>query len=434
MPDLELDRRSRHNRRRVFAGIFLGYAGYYLVRNNLALAIPDILREYPQHSKAELGTALTGLSIAYGVSKFLMGSVSDRSNPKYFLPLGLLLSCAIMFASGIFKTIYASLGAVILIQTLNGWFQGMGWPPSGKTMVHWFSTKERGLVVSTWNASHNVGGALVAQIALVGVTLFHDWGAKFYFNAAIAALIAVVAFLLLEDTPQSRGLPAIEAYRNDYPPDYTADHERTMTYREIFMGHVLNNRYLWAIAFANAFVYFVRYGVVNWIPTYLQRAKGFSFDQSSLGWALYEYAAIPGTIACGWMSDRVFKGRRAPATILFMSLTLVAVVVYWLNAKGPLWIDYAALIAIGFLIYGPIMIIGLHALDLVPKKAAGTAAGFTGFFGYVFGSAAAGSGVGWIADRWDWQGVFITMVGCCLLTIFFSALTLGHRSRSAHST
>ena len=107
------------------------------------------------------------------------------------------------------------------------------------------------------------------------------------------------------------------------------------------------------------------------------------------------------------MSDRVFKGRRAPATILFMALTLVAVVVYWLNRNGPLWIDYAALIAIGFLIYGPIMIIGLHALDLVPKKAAGTAAGFTGFFGYVFGSAIAGTGVGWIADHWGWNGVFV---------------------------
>ena len=107
------------------------------------------------------------------------------------------------------------------------------------------------------------------------------------------------------------------------------------------------------------------------------------------------------------MSDRWFKGRRAPANILFMALTLVAVVVYWLNMHGPLWIDYAALIAIGFLIYGPIMIIGLHALDLVPKKAAGTAAGFTGFFGYVFGSAIAGTGVGWIADRWGWNGVFV---------------------------
>ena len=429
--DRTVDQQYRRHRRSVFAGIFTGYAAYYLVRNNLALAIPDILKDYPQHSKADLGWALTALSISYGVSKFLMGSVSDRANPKYFLPLGLLLSSAVMFVSGTAKAMYASLAIVVIVQAINGWVQGMGWPPCGKSMVHWFSTRERGLVVSTWNVGHNVGGALVATFALWGVTLFNDWGAKFYFNALIAAAVAVVAFFLLRDTPQAYGLPPVEEYRNDYPPDYNAQSERTFTYREIFVEHVLSNKYLWAIAIANAFIYFVRYGVVNWIPTYLQTAKGFTFSQSSRGWALYEFAAIPGTIACGWVSDKMFKGRRAPATILFMALTLAAVVVYWLNQHGPLWIDYAALFAIGFLIYGPIMIIGLHALDLVPKKAAGTAAGFTGFFGYVFGSAIAGSGVGWIADHWGWPGVFMTMVACCLLTIAFSAMTLGHQAQSA---
>jgi OPA family glycerol-3-phosphate transporter-like MFS transporter len=428
--DPRIDRLYRRQRSSVFAGIFIGYAGYYLVRNNLALAIPDILREYPQHSKAELGLALTGLSIAYGASKFLMGAVSDRSNPKYFLPLGLLLSCGIMLTSGTVKAVYTSLWVLVVLQTLNGWVQGMGWPPCGKTMVHWFSTRERGLVVSVWNVSHNVGGALVANFALLGVVLFGDWGAKFYFNALIAAALALLVFVLMRDTPQSVGLPPVEIYKNDYPPDYSADHERTFTFREIFLESVLPNRYLWAIAIANAFVYFVRYGVVNWIPTYLETAKGFSFRESSIAWSLYEYAAIPGTIACGWISDRVFRSRRAPATILFMALTLVAVVVYWLNLHGPLWIDYAALIAIGFLIYGPIMIIGLHALDLVPKKAAGTAAGFTGFFGYVFGSAIAGTGVGWIADVFGWNGVFITMIACCVLTIVFSAFTLRHRATS----
>ena len=431
VPDAAIDREYRRHRRSVFAGILIGYAGYYLVRNNLALAIPDILKEYPQYSKADLGWAMTALSITYGVSKFLMGSVSDRANPKYFLPIGLLLSSAIIFVSGTVKAIYASLALVIVLQAVNGWVQGMGWPPCGKLMVHWFSTRERGLVVSTWNVGHNVGGALVATFALWGFALFNDWGAKLYFNAMIAAAVAVVVFFLLRDTPQAYGLPPVEEYRNDYPPDYSADNERTFSYREIFLEHVLSNKYLWAIAVANAFIYFVRYGVVNWIPTYLQTAKGFTFTESSRGWALYEFAAIPGTIACGWVSDKVFKGRRAPATILFMTLTLLAVVVYWLNQHGPLWIDYAALFAIGFLIYGPIMIIGLHALDLVPKKAAGTAAGFTGFFGYVFGSAIAGSGVGWIADRFGWPGVFMTMVACCVLTIAFSAMTLGHRAESA---
>jgi OPA family glycerol-3-phosphate transporter-like MFS transporter len=430
LPAERVEPTYRRLRREVFAGIFVGYGAYYLVRNTMALAIPDILREHPEHSKAELGTALTGLAIAYGLSKFLMGSVSDRSNPRYFLPLGLVLSSTILLFCGVVKGVFASIGLVVALMTLNGWVQGMGWPPCGKTMVHWFSTRERGLTVSVWNTAHNIGGALVANFALLGVTLFHDWGAKFYFNALIAGAVAVGVFFLMRDTPQSCGLPPVEQYKDDYPPGYSEDHERTLGFREILLVHVLRNRYLWAIAIANAFVYFVRYGVVNWIPTYLETAKGFSFKQSSLGWALYEYAAIPGTIACGWISDRWFKGRRAPATILFMALTLVAVVVYWLNLTGPLWVDYAALIAIGFLIYGPIMIIGLHALDLVPKKAAGTAAGFTGFFGYVFGSALSGTGVGWIADHWGWSGVFTTMVACCVLAIVFSAFTLGHAATS----
>src|SRR5439155_3762150 len=94
----------------------------------------------PISAMMALGSALTGLSIAYGLSKFLMGSVSDRSNPRYFMPLGLLLSSAIMAAFGLIPALYGSLLAIAAIQVLNGWVQGMGWPPCGKTMVHWFST------------------------------------------------------------------------------------------------------------------------------------------------------------------------------------------------------------------------------------------------------------------------------------------------------
>jgi OPA family glycerol-3-phosphate transporter-like MFS transporter len=431
LPAEQIDPEYRRLRFQVFAGIFIGYAGYYLVRNNFSLAMPDILKEYPQYSKAQLGTAMTGLSMAYGFSKFLMGSVSDRSNPRYFMPLGLLLSCAMMCICGWVKAVYLSLGLIVALQVLNGWFNGMGWAPCGKTIVHWFSTKERGRAISIWNVAHNIGGALVATIALWGVAIFGDWGAKFYFNAMVASAIALLLFVLLRDTPQSCGLPAVEEFKNDYPPDYTVEHERILSFREIFFGHVFNNKLLWAIAIANAFVYFVRYGVVNWIPTYMETAKGFDFKDSSLAWALFEWSAVPGTILCGWMSDKVFKSRRAPATILFMIPTLLGLIVYGMNRHGPLWIDIAALIAIGFFIYGPIMLIGLQALDMVPKKAAGTAAGFTGFFGYVFGSAFSGTGVGWIADHWDWGGVIITMCVCAVLTMAFSAMTLGHRAHSA---
>ena len=125
LPVERIDPAYRRLRRQVFAGIFIGYAACYLVRNNLALAIPDILKEHPEYSKAMLGTALTGLSIAYGVSKFLMGSVSDKSNPRWFLPLGLLVSCVILFVCGTVKAVFESLLILTVLQTLNGWVQGM---------------------------------------------------------------------------------------------------------------------------------------------------------------------------------------------------------------------------------------------------------------------------------------------------------------------
>jgi OPA family glycerol-3-phosphate transporter-like MFS transporter len=430
LPPDRIDAEYRRLRWQVFVGIFVGYAGFYLVRNNFALAMPAILKAHPEFTKTQLGWAMTGLLTAYGLSKFFMGSVSDRSNPRWFMATGLLLSSAITFAFGVVPGLYGSLLAIVALQALNGWCNGMGWPPCGKTMVHWWSPRERGRIVAVWNCAHNFGGAGIAIFGTWAVAHFGHWGGTFWFNAAIAAGVAVLIALLLRDTPQSCGLPPIEQFKDDYPPGYSAAHERTFTFKEIFLSYVLNNRFLWFIAIANAFVYFVRFGVVNWIPTYLQTAKGFDFKASGLAWTAFELAGIPGTILCGWLSDRVFKARRAPATILFMALTLVGLVVYALNGRGPLWIDIASLIAIGFFIYGPIMMIGLHALDLVPKKAAGTAAGFTGLFGYFFGSAPSGAGVGWIAERFGWGGVFATMVGCCVLTMAFSALTLGHRTTS----
>jgi OPA family glycerol-3-phosphate transporter-like MFS transporter len=155
----------------------------------------------------------------------------------------------------------------------------------------------------------------------------------------------------------------------------------------------------------------------------LEEAKGFSVKETGWAYFAYEYAGIPGTLLCGWISDKVFKGRRAPSTIIYMILVLVAVLVYWQNPPGNLWIDNLALVAIGFLIYGPVMLIGVQALDLVPKKAAGTAAGLTGLFGYLGGALFANIAMGFVVDQWGWDGGFIVIVLACVLSIIFTAFT-----------
>lgn len=429
LPDSEMHAAYWRLRLQVFLGIFVGYAGYYLVRKNFTLAMPYLIEE--GYSKTELGLALSGVSIAYGLSKFFMGNVSDRSNARVFMTLGLTCSALIMIFMGTVPFATSSVTVMFSLLLLNGWFQGMGWPPSGRVMVHWFSLGERGTKMAIWNVAHNIGGGLVGPIAIFGMAMFADWHSILYVHGFFALGIAALIFLLVRDTPQSQGLCTIEKFHDDYPRtyQYDASHEKELSAKAIFFEYVLNNKFLWVIALANAFVYFVRYGVLDWAPTYLSEVKHFSFEQSGWAYAFYEFAGIPGTLICGWLSDKYFAGRRAPITIFYMLLTLICIVVYWQNPPGSPNIDIAMLVGIGFFIYGPIMLIGVQALDLAPKKAAGTAAGFTGLFGYVGGAVSANIVIGYVVDSAGWDAGFALLVGACLLAMFLIALTWNSEKR-----
>jgi OPA family glycerol-3-phosphate transporter-like MFS transporter len=435
--DGDVDKRYAKMRLQVFLGAFIGYAAFYIVRKNFSMAIP-MLAPFG-FTKGELGTVLAMNAVAYALSKFLMGSVSDRSDARKFLPLGLVLaSISMMFMIVPIQYVGAehkSL-AIFLMGVLNflvGWFNGMGWPPCGRVMTHWFSQNERGTKMSIWNCAHNVGGALIGPMSVYGATWFGSWfygsNEQFYFlvgtflfPSAVAILIAIIAYCLIRDTPQSCGLPAIEKYRNDYPKNYSEKSEQTLSTKDIFFKYVFNNKFLWFIAISNAFVYMVRYGCLDWAPTLLT-AKGI--DLKDAGWAYfaYEFAAIPGTLICGWLSDKVFHGRRALPTMIFMFIVALFICLYWAFMDN-LTVVIIALIGIGFFIYGPVMLIGVQALDLAPKNAAGTAAGLTGFFGYFFGTAIlANSLLGYVADNYGWEMTFVLLLGACILSIVFMGVT-----------
>ncbi|VDR25700.1 G-3-P permease [Raoultella terrigena] len=131
------------------------------------------------------------------------------------------------------------------------------------------------------------------------------------------------------------------------------------------------------------------------------------------------------------MSDKVFRGNRGATGVFFMTLVTIATVVYWLNPPGNPGVDMACMIVIGFLIYGPVMLIGLHALELAPKKAAGTAAGFTGLFGYLGGSVAASAIVGYTVDFFGWDGGFMVMIGGSVLAVLLLIVVMVGRKASS---
>lgn len=460
LPEEKIDSTYKRLRLQVFLGAFFGYAAYYLVRKNLALAIPGMIQPVEHgglgYTKLQLGIALSAISIAYAFSKFLMGALSDRSNARKFLVIGLILSSLLMMSVGLFRFATSSVMIIFLIMLVIGWLAGMGWPPCGRIMVHWFSYNERSFKMGIWNTSHTVGSGLMGNLAAWGTLLIggffladigggvmveQSWRAVFVFPSAVALLIALFCWWALRDTPQSCGLPPIDVYRNDIPARKEMSSDKKIPVKELFVKYIFKNKVLWLIAIANVFVYLVRYGIGDWAPTYCEEAGLLTSEQSKMAFSLHNYAGVPGMILIGWISTKLFKGRCAPANVIYMVLVLLGILLYWKALPVAQFITgsfstdpdstrvtvvYTALILIGFFIYGPVALIGVQAVNLVPKNAAGTAAGFVGLFGYLLGDALLSKVlIGAVADdvKLGWEATFWIFIAACILAAFFSATT-----------
>jgi OPA family glycerol-3-phosphate transporter-like MFS transporter len=125
-----------------------------------------------------------------------------------------------------------------------------------------------------------------------------------------------------------------------------------------------------------------------------------------------------------------------------MFLCALGVILYWMVGSGVIQAEpavqkvliYVALCLIGFFIYGPVALTGVQALNLVPKNAAGTAAGFVGLFGYLVGDAVCSKiVVGGIANGASWDAAMLSVAIGSFIGVFLCALLIPSEKKLAAS-
>lgn len=393
LPPSEVARLYPGYRWRIFEAAFMAYAMFYIVRNNFAPVSKEIGAAL-HYDKAMIGDILAGTAIAYGLGKFIMGYFADRSDARKYVAVGMLLTAGLNFIFGA-TTSYT---AHVILWTVNGFVQGMGYGPCTRGLSHWYSAKERGTIFGIWNVSHNIGGGIAGLLA-AKCAQHWGWQSAFYVPGIFATLGAVYLFWRMRDTPQSVGLPSVEEYKNDWPPEEQGAHEQELSFKEMFLKYILPNKMLWVLALANVFVYIMRYSMVDWGPTYLKEVKGASLVEGGFSTTVIEFAGAAGMLSMGWVSDKV-GGRRGRVSLIAMIPLLLAFGAILIVPATMLWLDMVLFAVIGFFVYVPVMFSGVMSLDLTSKKAVGTAAGFVGFFGYV-GRVIQGKGLDWLSQHYD---------------------------------
>jgi sugar phosphate permease len=434
-------RKYRYWRVRLLYTLIIGYASFYLVRQNMQIAVPLMLREFGC-SKTQIGWVFSAFPIVYGIGKFVSGTICDRVNVRHYMASGLALAALCSLCIGLSPalsslaraTLGCALSPLLLIAvfySFNGLFQSAGWPPIARLMTNWFSPRQLGTYWGIVNASHQIGSV---AILLGGAWLgeHFGWRAIFFIPAVLCLLLALFLHNRLCDTPESEGLPPMEVYEGlKRMEEVKNTGDVHASFREIFLKHILPNRALWLVCWANFFLYVVRMGFFNWAPTFLREARGSSPMGSSIQTSLFELSGLVAGIFAGYISDRWASGKRNAVSAVFMALLVLCLLAFWhLPINHPAF-DTILLTIIGFFVYGPQTLAGVAGAEFGSGRAAATANGLTGLFGYM-GAIFAGFGVGLITDHFGWNFAILFYVACAAISLFFFSLTWAETSQKRY--
>ena len=373
----EIDAIYRRNRRLILLAITVGYGVAYTCRLGLSVVKKPLL-DSGIFTAGDLGDIGAALFYAYALGKLTNGFLADHANLKRFFAFGVLGSALLNLLMGRSELIWIW----IILWGLNGWFQGFGAPTGAVSLANWFSTSERGRYYGIWSTGHAIGEGLtfVGSATLVS---FFGWQAGFWGPGVICIFVAAAIYLAMQDRPQTLGLPVIADWKNDHPPNSPKEQVSKNGTGKIQLS-MFKMPAVWVLGLASSTMYMTRYAINSWGFLYLQEAKGYSLIESGSLLGLNTVAGIAGCLAYGFISDKLFRARRPPVTLIFGIFEILALIVIFYAPPGHMILVTSAFILYGFMLSGLLAALGgLFAIDIVPKRAAGAAMGFIGVFSYI---------------------------------------------------
>lgn len=461
----------------------IGYALFYLVRKNFSLAMPGLQADFGV-SKVQLGLFLSLNGVIYGLSRYINGIITDRGSARKIMSLGLFL-CGLVnigfgcsdFLAGLFAGIASSAGngvafTSIMIYTMgimwviNGYLQGMGVPPCTKTLAQWIHPSELATKMSIWNMSHSIGAGLAMALCgwfimphlgtdissnpemlstmaanmelaaddpkvLQFAAHYGAWRWCFILPAIVALLGSVFLYFTFKDSPSDVGLPEVVGEKKAI----VQTPEEKAEYKSFVNKYVYKNNIIWILACTNFMVYIVRFACLDWGPTILTEAKGMSLAAATAVCVVFELGGGNlGMLFWGWVTDHIFKSKAHHTSLICMVGVALAIAGFWLIPSDTHWIvSMIPFALIGFFIYGPQALLGICAVQHATNRASATANGILGIFGYA-STIVSGLIFGFIAEHWDWNVVFLTMltvsiIAAFLLMTIFKAKATGYEDR-----
>lgn len=337
-----INARQWQPRHSVLAVLFVTSIVSFMDRMAMSVAIPSIAADY-HLTPVAMGAVMSIFFASYALSQIPGGLLADRFGVRRVGTIALMwwsVFTAVTGAAGNFSHMLAS-------RLLFGFGEGVYPTCAFKAVALWFPKRERATANAIYLASGQIGAAL-APLIIVPVVSYWGWRAAFYCLSIPGLLMAFLFWKVIKDRPANiddKDAAPVGTAASDVAP-------------KIRFREVLRQQNMLRFVIAYFFFDIAYWGLTNWLPTYLVRARGFSMVEMGVAAALPQLAGFAGSISGGWLSDRFFRNnRRIPiiaaqlssALCLYLTFTTTSaslVVVYQIIAGFCLNLFFTAFWAV----------------------------------------------------------------------------------------
>ncbi|WCH46204.1 MFS transporter [Lysinibacillus sp. OF-1] len=384
---------TKKSRNVILALLFLGWSLGNLDRYIMNYAVVSITGDL-QLDASSTGIILSAFFLGYAIMQIPGGWLADKFGAKR-----ILLMAVIMWSIFTGLTAIAwSLTAMIVIRFLFGIGEGGFQPASSKIIATIFPKEERGRAMSIMLTS---GGIVSLIVPLLAAYLLGTIGWRMMF-IIIGAIGAIIAFLYWK---------YIKLPQNEAEDASTENSAHKVSFKEL-----LKTPLMWNLIIAYFCIYAVNWGLVSWIPTYLQKNRGL--DLMSIGWAqtIPAITTIIGVYGSGYIIDKLPKGMEK--VLGSISCAVIGLLLYLMfTAKTvTLFIGYQTVVSI-FIAF-VITLLPVIVLKKLPSSITGSAMGIANTGGQLAGFVTP-MAIGFMVDAFNgsFDAAFWMLIGFALICI-----------------
>jgi sugar phosphate permease len=351
--------------------LVVSYLVCYVDRMVMASAIPFIATDL-QLSPMATGQVLSAFFAGYALMQIPGGLLADRFGPRVVLRTSIAVWSIMTALTGM----ASGLVALLAIRVLFGLAEGPFPAAVSKAISRWFPTRELARSNGFLLGATSIG-ASVAPLFVVALIVNWGWRSVFYSLFVPGVFLALVVWRYVQNSPADSPHVTPQELK-----DYDDDSIQPASTKATVLQSLRSPAVLWCAAsffFANL----TNWGLLNWLPTYLLQARGFSVEKMGLFAGITNLAGAVGFPLGGYICDKYFSHNiRIPIVIgLVVSSGLT-----YLAATAPTgeWavVCFAAALLTSGLAFTPLLTL---PLVIVPKHAVGGAFGIVNTAGQLAG-------------------------------------------------